>query len=120
MYTISKRRDREKTYLDVPARPISPPTIPSVIHLRGIDLPAKKVGQDPIAMKKLKTSYNFRACFIRVTSIYRYAPSLGTVYNPNVGAKGDALTKSSTAHRTPVGFLSIVYSPNVYAKVPSR
>ena len=50
MYTISKRRDREKTYLDVAARPISPPTIPSDLHLLGIDLPAKKVGQDPIAM----------------------------------------------------------------------
>ena len=59
----------------------------------------------------------FRTCFIRVTSIYRYAPSLVIVYKPNVGAKGDALTKTFVTHRTDVGFLAIVYSPNVKEEV---
>ena len=39
------------------------------------------------------------------------------MYTPDVTGKGDALTKASTAHRTDVGLLAIVYSSNVEEEI---
>ena len=52
--------------------------------------------------------------FTAIRALVRF---LTCVYNPDVLGKGDALTKPSTAHRTPVGFLSIVYSSNVKEEI---
>ena len=48
--------------------------------------------------------------FTAIRALVRF---LTCVYNPDVLGKGTSLTKPSTAHRTVVGLLTIVYTPYV-------